>query len=186
MPRDSPWFRCFAENIMAKIEYRMMDLDERGLLFSMLLDCWPNHCVPANPTDLAKLLGMAPTKVKKALTKEVLSFFAEDGEKLFSPELRRERARFEATREKQIEGGKVGAARKSELAKQSEGQPKGQPKGQPNRPSYHLNSTDITLSDSIDILYETTDKNEWTESCQRGAQIINEAVKKAAVKKILA
>lgn len=123
MPRDVPYFPCYAENIMAKAEYRMMNLDERGLWASMYFECWPNDTVPSDTAELAKLLGMLEELVRKALTPRVLYFFIEEDGRLYCPELRHQRETYYNKRRLQSEGGRKGADIRYGKPRQLEGQP---------------------------------------------------------------
>lgn len=107
--RPPPAFMEYAAAMMAKVEYRILTLPERGLLYSMRLECWVNCSVPASPAILARVLGYQPADVTAALP-SVLPFFRQEGAVLVSPELEDYRAHLSGIREKQAAGGKQGAA----------------------------------------------------------------------------
>lgn len=107
--REPPCFQEYAASMIAKVEYRVMSLAARGLLYSLRLECWINHGVPENPAQLAKLLGFAKEEVEAALP-EVWSFFTVEGGKIICPELEDYRQHLAGIRRKQAEGGKRGAA----------------------------------------------------------------------------
>jgi hypothetical protein len=102
-----------------------MSLDERGLLISLLCECWVNRGVPAKPEELAKWLGFPSDKIQSALTQNVLSFFADVEGELHSPELERYRNEILAQREKMSQGGKKGVQAKQRRASLPEGYPEG-------------------------------------------------------------
>ncbi len=72
--------------MLSRREYRAMTLSQRGLLYSLRLECWVNRTVPANPATLAKVLGQPEKEIRAALP-AVMDFFAVSGDELFSPEL---------------------------------------------------------------------------------------------------
>ena len=125
MPRDVPYFKCYAENIMARRNYRAMSLSERGLWISIYLECWPNQYTPSDTKELALFLGKDETSVQTAFTERVLSFFRIDNDKLVCPELEELREDFFQEREKRRLGGIKGAQIKKEKARSPSGIPEG-------------------------------------------------------------
>ena len=144
MPRDVPYFPCYAENILAKREYKLMSLMERGLWISILLECWPNDSVPANPEDLAKCLGFNPQEIKAIPRERYMKFFTEEFNEILSPELDAQKKEYIEKRRLQSEGGKEGARRKKR--KQEDLNMQGQPEGQPKGSSIQVNSSQLTSS----------------------------------------
>ena len=55
--RNPPAFQFYSSNYMSAIQYRTMSLSERGLMMSMLCECWVNSYVPSDISQLAKILG---------------------------------------------------------------------------------------------------------------------------------
>lgn len=84
--REPPAFQEYAAAMLSRREYRALTLSQRGLLYSLRLECWVNRTVPANPATLAKVLGYSPAEIRAALP-AVMDFFAVSGDELFSPEL---------------------------------------------------------------------------------------------------
>lgn len=144
MPRDVPYFPCYAENILAKREYKLMSLMERGLWISILLECWPNDSVPADPEGLAKYLGFSPQEIKVIPSERYMKFFTEEFNEISSPELDAQKKEYAKKRRLQSEGGKEGARRKKR--KQEEPNMQGQPLGQPEGSSIQVNSSQFTSS----------------------------------------
>lgn len=107
--KPAPAFQCYASNIIAKKEYRLMSLAERGLLTSIYYECWPNKCVPADHNELAKYLHVDVSEIKACLTQRVLSFIEIRGGNIFSPEFEEYRAVLLERNRKKSEGGKKGA-----------------------------------------------------------------------------
>lgn len=108
--RDAPAYQEYAASVMAKTQYRVLSLNERGLLYTLKLECWVNRQLPAAPSTLARVLGLDATDVAAALP-SVLPFFAVDGSNLTCPELDDYRAHLDGRREKLSEAGKKGAAK---------------------------------------------------------------------------
>jgi uncharacterized protein YdaU (DUF1376 family) len=88
-----------------------MSLAERGLLYALRLECWENQDLPANPSELAKYLGVQTSEVNTAFTEKVNAFFKVEGDKLMCPELDDYRQHLTDRKKKQSEGGKKGAAK---------------------------------------------------------------------------
>lgn len=142
MIKDVPYFQLYAANFLANREFRLMSLNERGLLISIYVECWVNINVPVKSIELAKCLGFLESDVLNAFTNRVKSFLIEKEGNYISPELEGYREKFREGRRKQSEGGKVGAMKKKEkcLGKVEgvEGAPEGRLKGSLNQ--LNLNS----------------------------------------------
>lgn len=105
--RDAPAFQEYAASMMARIDYRTMTLAERGLLYSMRLECWVNDLLPADPGMLAKVLGFTPGEVEKALP-AVMPLFANVDGFLVSPELDNYKIHLADSRKRMSDGGRKG------------------------------------------------------------------------------
>ena len=108
--RRPPAYVEYAATILANRQYRLMSLAERGLLYTIRLECWENIQVPASPDELAKYISCDVSDVKAALTDRVKSFLSEKENSLICPELEDYRQHLAERREKQSKGGKDGAA----------------------------------------------------------------------------
>lgn len=109
--RPAPAFMEYAAAMLANIHFRMLSPSERGLLYTMRLECWVNHGLPASPAPLAKVLGFEQSEVENALP-SVMPFFQTEGGLLVCPELDDYRDYLAKIRAKQSEGGKQSAANK--------------------------------------------------------------------------
>ncbi len=107
--RKPPAYLEYAATILANRHYRSMTLAERGLLYSIRLECWENKQVPVSPEELAEYIGCNFSEIK-ALTDRVKSFLYEKDGSLICPELEDYRQHLEDRRLKQSTGGKGGAA----------------------------------------------------------------------------
>lgn len=76
--RPAPTFQEYASDLLASEEFRTMTLAERGLLFSMRLQCWHGISIPSAPDQLARLLSVDKFEIQGALTERVLTFFETD------------------------------------------------------------------------------------------------------------
>jgi uncharacterized protein YdaU (DUF1376 family) len=134
----APWFRLYAANFQSDRQYRMMSLEERGLLITLLLECWINVDVPSGIDEVSLFTGYPEGIVANAFTERVKSFFTIKETSIFSPYLEEERKGYEDRYRKQVEGGKLGAIVKKQKAtsRLAEGKPIGS--------SYPITSTSIT------------------------------------------
>lgn len=114
--RDAPAFQEYASSMMATVAYRTMTLAERGLLYSLRLECWVNRRLPADPAKLARVIGFDALEVQRALP-AVMPFFDISDEEIFSPELDDYRAYLEDRHERQSKGGKRGAEKTNDKRK---------------------------------------------------------------------
>ena len=112
--RNPPAFQFYSSNYMSAIQYRTMSLSERGLMMSMLCECWVNSYVPSDISQLAKILGYSNDEVSQSLSTNVMHFFFKDNDKIICPELIAYRNKLDERLRLQIEGGKKGALRKKE------------------------------------------------------------------------
>lgn len=132
MAKNPPAFLLYSANLIADKRYRMMSLAERGLYLSMLVECWSNLSVPADPATLARWVMVEPSEVKEALTERVKSFFSFDDGGYISSDLEDYRQTLEIRRNKQSTGGKKGAKAKWEKDSSENGLDNGLPNGKPN------------------------------------------------------
>jgi hypothetical protein len=107
--RDAPAYQEYAAAILAQLPFRTMTLQDRGLLYTMRLECWVNVRFPHNHTDLAKVLGLPVAEVAGSLA-AVMPFFEVVDGFIISPELENYRAHLADLKSKQSHGGKRGSA----------------------------------------------------------------------------
>jgi hypothetical protein len=107
--RDAPAYQEYAAAILAQLPFRTMTLQDRGLLYTMRLECWVNVRLPHNHTDLAKVLGLPVAEVAGSLA-AVMPFFEVVDGFIISPELENYRAHLADLKSKQSHGGKRGSA----------------------------------------------------------------------------
>lgn len=107
--RDAPAFQEYAAAMLSRLPFRTMTLQDRGLLYTMRLECWVNMQLPGNHGDLAKVLGLPIAEVAASLP-AVMPFFELVDGYIISPELEDYRAHLAERKHKQSQGGKRGSA----------------------------------------------------------------------------
>ena len=108
--RKPPCYQEYAANMLASRNFRLMNIAERGLLYTIRLECWQNKQVPSSAYDLAKYIGYDVSDVKSALTDRVKSFLYEKDGSFTCPELEDYRQHLDDMKASQSRGGKKGAA----------------------------------------------------------------------------
>lgn len=107
--RPPPAYQEYAASMIADQRFRAMSLAERGLLYTMRIECWVNHSLPRAPERLAKVLGLDMAEIEACLP-AVLTFFTADREQIRSPDLESYREHLARIHQKKSEGGKKSAA----------------------------------------------------------------------------
>ena len=106
--RKPPAYQEYAATILAQLPFRAMNLQDRGLLFTMRLECWVNMRLPDTHNDLAKVLGLPVNQVSKSLDNVMPFFHLQDGF-IICPDLEDYRTHLVDRKEKQSQGGKRGS-----------------------------------------------------------------------------
>jgi len=104
--RQPPAYQEYASDMIARLDYRTLTLPQRGLLYSMRLECWVNQYLPETPNVLARILGFDVAEVAAELP-YVMPFFKVENGRIFSPELEGYRAQLEARKEAQSAAAKA-------------------------------------------------------------------------------
>jgi hypothetical protein len=107
--RKPPAYQEYAASILVNRHFRLMTLEERGLLFTLRLECWENKQAPISSRDLAKYTGCDIAEIEKALTDNVKTFFVEKSGFFISPDLEDYRTHLADRKKKQSQGGKLGS-----------------------------------------------------------------------------
>lgn len=107
--RNAPAYQEYAAAILAQLPFRTMSLQERGLFFTMRLECWVNKQLPNNPNAMAKVFGFPADEVAASLP-AVMPFFKIEGDFIICPELEDYREHLVQRKQKQSNGGKKGSA----------------------------------------------------------------------------
>jgi len=107
--RKPPAYQEYAATILTSLSFRKMTLQDRGLLFTMRLECWENVRLPDTHNELAKVLGLPVGEIAESLSAVMPFFDLQDGF-IICPELEDYRAHLSDQRKKQSQGGKRGSA----------------------------------------------------------------------------
>ena len=107
--RNAPAYQEYAATILAQLPFRTMSLQDRGLFYTMRLECWVNKQLPKDHNVLAKAFGLPVDEVKASLP-AVMPFFKIEGEFIICPELEDYKAHLDERKHKQSQGGKTGSA----------------------------------------------------------------------------
>jgi hypothetical protein len=130
--RPPPAFQLYASDLLADENFRLASLAQRGLLLTMLCECWVNRAVPKDPKVLAKLLGLDEAETRAALADGILKTFAASEDRpgyVECPDLVRQQRERSEQRAAQSAGGRKGA---EERWRQPKPPPDGYPNGVPN------------------------------------------------------
>ena len=77
--KKNPAYLEFPADILNNETFMQMNMSQRGVYWTMRMYCWKNGTVPASPAELAKLLRISDSALRKLM---------EDGmTRLFSPDL---------------------------------------------------------------------------------------------------
>ena len=106
--RKPPAYQEYAATILAQLPFRAMNLQDRGLLFTMRLECWVNTRLPSNHAELAKVLGLPVDEIAGSLSNVMPFFDLQDGF-IICPELEDYRIHLADQKKKQSQGGKRGS-----------------------------------------------------------------------------
>ncbi|WP_108508547.1 hypothetical protein [Polynucleobacter acidiphobus] len=113
--RRAPAFQEYAADMLANAQFRMMTLEEKGLLTILRYECWVNDRVPAQYSDLGLYLGVDSEKISTHLTAKVLTFFKAENEFLVCPELDSYRAKLMERTKKLAEAGSAGGKKTQKI-----------------------------------------------------------------------
>jgi uncharacterized protein YdaU (DUF1376 family) len=160
--RTAPAYQEYAASILAQLQFRTMSLQDRGLLYTMRLECWVNERLPINPGDLAKVLGVSVSEVSGSMA-AVMPFFKIIDGYVISPELEAYRAHLADRKAKQSQGGKIGSAITNRKHHSSDKTAKNCSSS--NQPSISR----LTCRDSrVSLVQRNTEKQNQTQSIEKG------------------
>lgn len=123
--RDLPAYLEYASDMLANINYRLMDLSERGLWDTMRKECWVNGKIPSKVEDLARILNLPLDVIKTNLTDRVVSFFLQSDGFFTSPELDNFKAMKLNSRDAMAIGGARGGRKTQNDIREAKGTLKG-------------------------------------------------------------
>lgn len=163
--REAPAFQEYAASMMARIDYRCLSLSERGLLYSLRLECWVNNYMPADAPTLARVLGFDVQAIEMALP-NVMPFFASDGKSINCPELENYRAHLDGRRDKLSAAGKKGAAKTNKKHAEPEA---ATPTATPQQGRGPLVKQRPVKSNSIHAMKGEVQGDEWASEYERAS-----------------
>lgn len=155
--REPPAYMEYAAALMARTDYRVLSLEERGLLWTLRNEYWVNGVQPADPAKLAKVLGFPADQLARVLP-ELRAFFVNLGGALRFPDLDDYRQHLDDRRARQSAGGRKGAEKTNEGR---HGAPPATPSGKPRGGRGSLVKPSPTQSSKVKGLEEGADVDEW-------------------------
>jgi len=170
MIKDVPYFPFYAANMMSNRSFRLMSLKERGLLITILMECWVNGSVPSDLSDMAKILGLTVDDVKFAFTNRQLTFFHKEEGQFISKELEGYRQNYLDMREKQRLGGLKGAKNKKDKNARL---PKGQPQGEPEGSLSQISSNSFNSNQLLKQELMNNEIKSWVDDYERAPEAIS-------------
>ena len=120
--RPAPCYQEYAASMLANVNFRQMPLAARGLLYTLRLECWENHQLPADSKKLSSVLRFDEAEIIAAM-QWLDPFFQTNDGWITSPDLEDYRTHLADQRKAQSVGGKKGAAKtnagKSQVSRES-------------------------------------------------------------------
>lgn len=110
--RDPPAYQEYAASVLAKSEFRELSLQERGLLYTLKLECWVNKSLPSDLKKLAKYAGLPEHELAEIMP-NIGHFFTTKANRISSPELDNYRAHLEKVSKARKKGADTTNAIKS-------------------------------------------------------------------------
>ncbi len=107
--RKPPAYQEYAATILTSLPFRKMTLQDRGLFYTMRLECWENVRLPDTHNELAKVLGLPVGEIAESLSAVMPFFDLQDGF-IICPELEDYRTHLADQKKRQSQGGKLGSA----------------------------------------------------------------------------
>jgi len=108
--RPAPCYQEYSASMLANFQFRQMPLAARGLLYTLRLECWENHRLPADLKRLASVLRFDEAEIIAAM-QWLDPFFQTNDGWITSPDLEDYRTHLAGQRKAQSVGGKKGAAK---------------------------------------------------------------------------
>lgn len=95
----------YPSDMLASRKFKVLSMEERGLLYTMRMEMWVNNSLPKNHKHLAKLLGETEDVIAKNLL-AIMPFFEIIGDEIISPDLEIYRMSLYAKRDAQSAAAK--------------------------------------------------------------------------------
>ena len=175
MTKAVPYFPLYAANLIASKPYRLMNLEQRGLWISILMECWVNGAAPSNPKDMAKYLGFSNEEISNAFSSLHYSYFEESDNQFVSRELEEYRQSYLDRRELQRLAGIEGAQRKK--AKQSKEAEERRAEGTPKGSLSYINSSSVSSNQLINKEDMSEELKGWVNDYEDSPDLTNQYLK---------
>lgn len=137
---DAPAFQYYPRDYLSDARVRAMTYQERGMYWDLVSQCWLEHGLPGTPTEIARILGLAPTKFVKRYWPHLQECFVLVDGRYQHRRLEKERDKQRAWFEKSSKGGRAKAAKRHR---------NGKTQAVPNvnqQPALQSSSSDLSLS----------------------------------------
>lgn len=106
--RKPPAYQEYASDVLSSVDFRTMSLAERGLFYTIRLECWVNGKIPVIHEEMSMLLNLPLDAVRAASTERVKRQFVIEGDMLYSKELEDYRDHLSNRSKAQSDGGSRG------------------------------------------------------------------------------
>lgn len=111
MQKDElPWMKLYVRDWLAEESVALMTLAAKGAYMDLMCRCWMGGSIPAEPSKLARLLGVTESDFEDLWLELEPHFVEESDGRLYHPRVREERAESEELYRKRSEAGRKGAA----------------------------------------------------------------------------
>jgi hypothetical protein len=163
--KPQPYWTCYAANWNSNRNFKLMNLNERGLLWTLYNEYWVNGALPSDKNELAKYFGFEIKYFESALTAKVMSFFQVANTHLRCPELDDYLENIKSRRESQSTGGRKGYENKvKKNLSSSQGIPEGSPQGIPEGSLNQFTSSQFKSSQVNKKVIDCAENQEWLAS----------------------
>lgn len=105
--RPPPAYQEYAAHLLSDRTFRLLSLAQRGLYYTLKLECWVNGSVPSDPAKLSAILGYSVAEISSFMP-DLTKWFVVKGGELISPELENYRAHLQDIQDKRKHAGAKG------------------------------------------------------------------------------
>lgn len=105
----NPAFQFYPKDYLSSARVAMMSLEEEGAYNRAMFYCWLHGSIPADPEQLARLIGKGASTTLATTVQKMFEIDANDDTKMIHPRLENEREKQKEWKEKSIAGGKKSA-----------------------------------------------------------------------------
>ena len=105
--RPAPAYQEYAATILSDRTFRFLSLAQRGLYYTLKLECWVNGSIPLENRQIATIAGSSLDEIEKLLP-SVLKWFKRTNDGYVCPELEGYRAHLDKISESRKKAGSIG------------------------------------------------------------------------------